>query len=117
MKNIDEFLDSTDIQIKNDLDKFINGMYDGIFSKEQISAAIEYSFLLNHIYVNNEFIIFKYDFDDNLVIKVSRENISDYSAYSISTKEAIVSIFKNNDYFKSSFKKFLRDYKINTILE
>ncbi len=109
MKRIDDFLDTTDIQIKNDLDEFI-----GVLSKEEISAAIEYSFLLNHLYLDDRGIIFKYD---KLTIKVDRGSIIEYSILGNSTKESIISLIKGSDDFKSCFKSFLRDKKIEKIIQ
>lgn len=114
MKRIDDFLDTTDIQIKNDLDEFIDGLYNGVLSKEEISAAIEYSFLLNHLYLDDRGIIFKYD---KLTIKVDRGSIIEYSIIGNSTKESIISLIKGSDDFKSCFKSFLRDKKIEKIIQ
>lgn len=112
MKSIDEFLDETDISIKNDLDRFINGVYNESLSKEQISLAIEYSFLLNHLYMDDIHIFFKYD---NLIIKLNRSDLTDFSLYTNSVKEAVISVIKSHIDFKSSFKIFLRNNKIDKI--
>lgn len=112
MKSIDEFLDETDISIKNDLDRFINGDYNECFSKEQISLSIEYSFLLNYLYMDDIHIFFKYE---DLTIKLNRSDLTDFSLYTNSVKEAVISIIKSHTDFKSSFKIFLRNNKIDKI--
>ena len=112
MKSIDEFLDETDISIKNDLDRFINGVYNESLSKEQISIAIEYSFLLNHLYMDDIHIFFKYE---GLTIKLDRSNLADFTLYTNFIKEAAISVIKGDDAFKSAFKIFLRNNKIDKI--
>jgi len=115
MKSIDEFLDEVEIQMKRDLNKFIDGTYRDYFSEEQYFIAIEYSFLLNHLYLDDRDIIFRYD---DSTFKFNRSNITELTLFSgSSTKELVINMIKNSDEFKSSFKKFLRDYKINKIIE
>lgn len=112
MKSIDEFLDMSELRIKNDLDRYINGDYNGSFSKEQISIAIEYSFLLNHLYMDGIHIFFKYE---DLTIKLNRSELTDFSLYTNSIKEVAISLIRGDDDFKSAFKIFLRNNKIDKI--
>jgi len=102
-------LSETNEQIKADLMKFVNGEYNDYFTKEQIDMATEFSFLFNHISVEGDSVIFEYG-DEG--IKLS--NLHDMPFIS---EDSIISMIRNDEFFKSSYKSFLRDYKLNKIIK
>jgi alanyl-tRNA synthetase len=102
-------LSETNEQIKADLMKFVNGEYNDYFTKEQIDMATELSFLFNHISVEGDSVIFEYG-DEG--IKLS--NLHDMPFIS---EDSIISMIRNDEFFKSSYKSFLRDYKLNKIIK
>jgi hypothetical protein len=87
-------LSETNEQIKTDLMKFVNGEYDNYFTKEEIAIATEISFLFNHLSVEGDSVIFKYSND--------KIKISGYDMPNV---------------FKRSYKSFLRENKLNKLLE
>jgi hypothetical protein len=103
-------LDDTDNYIKDNLQNIIDGKFDDNFSKEQLKMMLEMSFLYNHISVENDSVVFKYGNK-----KVSVNGVSELPTQF--AKETIVSSVKNTDIFKSALTQFLRDKKINEILE
>jgi hypothetical protein len=103
-------LDDTDNYIKDNLQNIIDGKFDDKFSSEQLKMMLEMSFLYNHITVENNSVVFKYE----------NKTISVNDVLELPTqfaKETIVSSVKNTDIFKSALTQFLRDKKINEILE
>ena len=66
---------------------------------------LEMSFLYNHITIQNDSVVFHYN-DSKLNIE----------GISVLTEEVIFSIIKNDKIFKSALAQFLRDRKINIIL-
>jgi len=103
-------LDGTDNYIKDNLENIINGEFDDEFSPEQLKMMLEMSFLYNHISVEYDSVVFKYGNK-----KVSVNGVSELPPQF--AKEHITTVFKNNEVFKSSLTQFLRDKKINEILE
>ena len=99
-----------DEHIKNDLYKYLNGDYDSHFTPEQITYAIEYSFLLNHTSVEGYDLIFKYD---RLTIKIDFRTFLEMP----NKREAIIRLLKSEPQFKSSFATFMRDFRISKLLE
>ena len=95
-------------QIKSDLMRFVNGEYDKYFTTEQIRFATELSFLLNHINQEGDSIIFSYNND-----KIKISGLYDNPGAS---EESILSYIKNENLFKKSYKSFLREHKINKLL-
>lgn len=102
-------LSETNEMIKADLIKFINGDYDDNFSKEQVAFATELSFLLNHITVVGDSVIFEYN---KQKIKISGLN----DDVPCASEESITHYIKNENIFKISYKSFLREYKLNKLL-
>ena len=96
-------------KIKADLMKFVNGEYDSNLNKEQLQFVTELSFLLNHTTIDEYSVIFKYN-NDKLVIS---SGLLD-SPYL--TETALISYIKNEDIFKRSYKSFLREHKLNKLL-
>lgn len=101
-------LSETNEMIKADLMKFVNGDYDDNFSKEQIAFATELSFLLNHITTVGDSIIFEYN---KQKIKISGLHDNPYVS-----EEVIIHHIKNESIFKSAYKSFLREHKLNKLL-
>jgi hypothetical protein len=101
-------LDDTENYIKDNLQNILDGKFDDKFDKEQLKMMLEMSFLYNHININteNNSVVFRYD--DK---RVSLEGLPSVSEIEI------VSCIKSDAIFKSAFKQFLRDKKINDILE
>jgi hypothetical protein len=103
-------LDDTDNYIKDNLQNIIDGKFDDKFDKEQLKMMLEFSFLYNHISFENDSVIFEYN-----RVKFKISGISEIPGGF--AKETITSAIKNDEVFKSALKQFLRDKKINEILE
>lgn len=103
-------LDDTENYIKDNLQNILDGKFDDKFSTEQLKMMLEMSFLYNHITSENNSIVFRYD--DK---RVSIEGVSEITG--VFVKEKITSSIRNDVVFKSALKQFLRDKKINDILE
>jgi hypothetical protein len=102
-------LDDTDNYIKDNLQNIIDGKFDDNFSKEQLKMMLEMSFLYNHISSEYDSVIFSYN---DIKLKIS--GISEIPGGF--AKETITSAIKNDAVFKSALTQFLRDKKINEIL-
>ena len=103
-------LDDTDNYIKDNLQNIINGEFNDEFSPDQLKMMLETSFLYNHITFENDSVIFEYN-----GVKLKINGISEIPTQF--AKETITSSIKNDVVFKSSLTQFLRDKKINEILE
>jgi acid stress-induced BolA-like protein IbaG/YrbA len=103
-------LDDTDNYIKDNLQNILDGKFDDKFDKEQLKMMLEMSFLYNHINVENDSVIFEYN-----GVKLKINGISEIPTQF--AKETITSSIKNDVVFKSALTQFLRDKKINEILE
>ena len=103
-------LDDTDNYIKDNLQNILDGKFDDKFSPEQLKMMLEMSFLYNHITVENDSVIFEYN-----GVKLKISGISELPTQF--AKEHITSTIKNDLFFKSALTQFLRDKKINEILE
>ncbi len=103
-------LDDTDNYIKDNLENIIDGKFDDKFSPEQLKMMLEMSFLYNHITFENDSVIFEYN-----SVKLKISGISELPGEF--AKEHITSTIKNDQVFKSALTQFLRDKKINDILE
>jgi hypothetical protein len=118
MKLFSTTLSDTNQKIKDSLYDFIDGKYDDIFTKEQIELVIELSFLFNNLIISdtdksiNPFgRIRDISFVYNEVTITQRFSDEQYI-----TEESVFSIFRKQDDFKNCLKVFLRDRKINDIL-
>ena len=107
-------LDDTDNYIKDNLENIIDGKFDDKFDTEQLKMMLEMSFLYNHITIENDSVIFEYG---GQKLKISGINQSDSIPTGIDFKSQIFSTIKSNMIFKSALTQFLRDKKINDILE
>lgn len=95
--------------IKDDLQSFVDGTYDGILTPEQLKFALELSFLFNHIRTDGHSFIFEYS---GLSIKISGNEFlpTEYE------EEHIIHTIIKEEGFKSSLKQFIRDNKIEKLL-
>jgi hypothetical protein len=103
-------LDDTDNYIKDNLQNILDGKFDDKFEPDQLKMMLEMSFLYNHISFEGDSVIFEYN-----GVKFKISGISEIPGGF--TKEHITSTIKNDVVFKSSLTQFLRDKKINEILE
>jgi uncharacterized protein (UPF0210 family) len=102
-------LSETNKYIKDNFKNFIEGCHNDKFNKDDIEMLIEISFILNHIEIKSDSVIFEYG-DEG--IKLS--NLHDMPFIS---EDSIISMIRNDEFFKSSYKSFLRDYKLNKIIK
>ena len=107
-------LDDTENYIKDNLQNIIDGKFDDKFSSEQLKMMLEMSFLYNHITVENDSVIFEYN---GVKLKINGINDLINSIPIGIDKNEIFSMIKNDVVFKSALTQFLRDKKINEILE
>jgi hypothetical protein len=102
-------LDDTDNYIKDNLQNILDGKFDDKFEPDQLKMMLELSFLYNHISFEVDSVIFEYN-----GVKFKISGISEIPTQF--AKEQITSAIKNDVVFKSALKQFLRDKKINEIL-
>jgi hypothetical protein len=102
-------LDDTENYIKDNLQNILDGKFDDKFDTEQLKMMLEMSFLYNHISFEVDSVIFEYN-----GVKFKISGISEIPTQF--AKEQITSAIKNDVVFKSALKQFLRDKKINEIL-
>ena len=100
-------LDETNQYIKDNLEVILSGGWDNKFDKDQIKYLTEFSFILNHLNVGIGFFQFEYG---DFKLKIRLDNLK--SEYMF---ESVMSTIKNDDSFKSAFKSFLRDRKIENL--
>ena len=113
----DLLLDDMDIFIKDNLDGILAGDMDGKLSKEQVDKTIELSFLYNHLTFEKDSLTFEYG-DVKVRVNNLYEQYSDlvYQVGKEAVKNMVITTITSQDSFKSSFKSFLRDKKIDKIL-
>lgn len=107
-------LNDTNQFIKDNLQDIIDGKFDDKFSSEQLNMMLEMSFLFNHITFELDSILFKYG--EMPTFKISGINDLIHSIPFGPTEDQIFSIIRNESVFKSAYTSFLRDNKINRIL-
>jgi hypothetical protein len=113
-----DFLDDTDLFIKDNLDWILAGKYDDKFNKEQLDKMIELSFLYNHITIENDTLKFEYDkLQINLTNLYQQYSDLVYQIGKEAVKNMIITTITSQDNFKSGFKSFLRDKKIKKIID
>jgi hypothetical protein len=102
-------LDETGLKLKEDIDIIFNGGYDDDFLSDQIEYIKQISFLYNHIDIEDNSLVFKYD---NMKLKINgiSELPPDFQ------KEHTIHLIRNSDEFKSAYTQFSRDYKIKNLL-
>lgn len=107
-------LDSTDQYLKDNLKNIMNGEWDNQFSKDQLDMAKQTSFLLNHIIIEENSITFEYD---NQKVKYNfNTDPIDYNLHGGDFKTNMLSMIRNDEPFKSAYKSFIRDWKIDSII-
>lgn len=115
---MNNFLDDTDLFIKDNLDWILAGNYDDKFSKEQLDKMIELSFLYNHMVLENDKLTFEYSkWQINLTNLYEQYSELVYQLGREGVKNMIITAIISQDEFKLAFKSFLRDRKINKIIE
>ena len=107
-------LNYTNQFIKDNLQNILDGKFDDKFSQEQLKMMLEMSFLYNHITFELDSILFEYG-DQKL--KFSGINNMIQSMPFGPGEEQIFSMIRSESIFKSAYDSFLRDKKINDILE
>jgi len=107
-------LNDTNQFIKDNLQNILDGKFDDKFSQEQLKMMLEMSFLYNHITFELDSILFEYG-DQKL--KFSGINNMIQSMPFGPGEEQIFSMIRSESIFKSAYDSFLRDKKINDILE
>lgn len=113
-----DFLDDTELFIKDNLDWILAGKYDDKFNKEQLDKMIELSFLYNHMVLENDKLTFEYSkWQINLTNLYDQYSELVYQIGKEGVKNMIITTITSQDGFKSAFKAFLRDKKINKIIE
>ena len=102
-------LNDTDIYIKENLNKIMNGDWDKNFNnKEEIEMLKKTSFLYNHIKIEERCVIFEYG--DKKVKYNFNSDPLDYQMH-------LISMIRNSEDFISCYTSFLRDWKINKIID
>lgn len=115
---MNNFLDDTDLFIKDNLDWILAGNYDDKFNKEQLDKMIELSFLYNHMVLENDKLTFEYSkYQINLTNLYEQYSELVYQLGREGVKNMIITAIISQDEFKLAFKSFLRDRKINKIIE
>lgn len=113
-----EFLDDTDLFIKDNLDWILAGNYSDDLSKEQLDKMIELSFLYNHLILENDKLTFEYSkYQINLTNLYEQYSELVYQIGKEAVKNMIITTITSQEQFKLSLKSFLRDRKINKIIE
>ena len=103
-----KLLDSeADHNIKNDIQRFLDGDYIGHFTQEENDFGLKMSFLFNHSKIENGDLIFTYG-KTSLKIKIDTNMPN--------AREAHFSFIMKDDFFQSSLKSFIRDNTIDKII-
>lgn len=97
--------------IKDNLYGLLSGNYNDKFDKDQIDILIETSFIFNHLEVVDNKYNLKYN---ELTFSLSFPEEDFYIG--VSKDEMIISLIRNQDFFKKMFLSFIRDYKLGKIL-
>ena len=113
-----EFLDDTDLFIKDNLDWILAGNYSNDLSKEQLDKMIELSFLYNHMILENDKLTFEYSkYQINLTNLYEQYSELVYQIGREGVKNMIITTITSQEQFKLAFKSFLRDKQISKIIE
>ena len=109
-----DFLDDTDLFIKDNLDWILAGNYSDDLSKEQLDKMIELSFLYNHLILENDKLTFEYSkYQINLTNLYEQYSELVYQIGKEAVKNMIITTITSQEQFKLALKSFLRDRKIN----
>jgi hypothetical protein len=107
-------LESTDIYIRDNLSNIMNGEWDNQFNEEQLEMVKKTSFLLNNITIEERCVIFEYG-DKKTKYSFNSDPL-DYQMYIGDFSMHMTSMIRNSEDFLNSYKEFLRDWKINKII-
>jgi hypothetical protein len=106
-------LESSDIYLRDNLSNIMNGEWDSQFNEEQLEMSKKTSFLFNHITIEERCVIFEYG-DQKVKYNFNSDPIDQmYIDFSMH----MISMIRNSEDFMNSYKAFLRDWKINKIIE
>lgn len=108
-------LESSDIYLRDNLSNIMNGEWDSQFNEEQLEMAKKTSFLFNHITIEERCIIFEYG--DKKVKYNFNSDPLDYRMHIGDFSTHMISMIRNSEDFMNSYKAFVRDWKINKIIE
>jgi hypothetical protein len=108
-------LESSDIYLRDNLSNIMNGEWDSQFNEEQLEMAKKTSFLFNHITIEERCVIFEYG--DKKVKYNFNSDPLDYQMHIGDFSTHMISMIINSEDFLSSYKVFIRDWKINKIIE
>ena len=108
-------LESSDIYLRDNLSNIMNGEWDSQFNEEQLEMAKQTSFLFNHITIEERCVIFEYS--DKKVKYSFNSDPLDYQMHIGDFSMHMISMIRNSEDFLSSYKAFIRDLKINKIIE
>ena len=95
------------IKLRDSLDKLMCGTYNSYFTEDQLEMAKKTSFILNYIEISTVDVTFEYG-DKNL--SISGYQMTHYLS------DHIISVIRNQDIFKQAYSSFVRDWKINKII-
>lgn len=113
-----EFLDDTDLFIKDNLDWILAGNWDHKFNKAQLDKMIELSFLYNHLRLEDDKLTFRYSkWQINLGNLISQYTDLLNQLGKEAVKNMIITTITSQEQFKLALVSFLRDKKIDNIIE
>lgn len=108
-------LESSDIYLRDNLSNIMSGEWDSQFNEEQLEMVKKTSFLFNNITIEERYVIFEYG-DQKVKYNFNSDpleyqmHIGDFSMH-------MISMIRNSEDFLNSYKVFIRDWKINKIIE
>lgn len=101
----------SDLDIKNELYRFLSGDYDSYFTPEQIKTGLEISFIFNYSEIYEHRLVFSYN---EFRIVIPFDHILGLPPEQIKT--SLLFWLKNDRIFKGALISFIRDYKINKLI-
>ena len=107
-------LNDTNQFIKDSFQDILDSKFDDKFSSDQLKMMLEMSFLFNHITFELDSILFEYV---GQKLKFSGINDLIQSMPFGPGEDQIFSMIRGESVFKSAYTSFLRDIKINNLLE
>ena len=98
----------SDLWIKNDLQKFVDGDYINIFGKEKNDYALKLSFLFNHTTIEKNVSTY-----DKLVFNYGHSRLKIQLDNSNVRREEYFKYLMDEEFFQNSLKSFIRENRIN----
>ena len=108
-------IDKTDEYLRDNLENIMKGEWDNHFNESQLEIARKESFMLNHISIGERNITFEYG-SEKIVYKFDADP-SDFNMFGGDFKSHMTQMIKNDEAFLKYYKSFLRDWKIEKIIE